>query len=217
MHFLSHYYVSSKPSPYYVAGLMLPDIVKGFSKIYNKQVRDKELPEELAFQHLQQGILFHYETDRKFHNSVDFMQQESLVLQSYIVAGLDRNRLRLSVLAHLAVEMMIDRQIVAQHPDVCSDYYSILGQVDESVLKTYLVQTHIIRSEQIILTNFQVFKQKQFLFQLTDVSNLVAGLLRIYTSVTGYKFLSDEREKFVTALNNIDEEMRYSWNKLLKF
>ncbi len=217
MHFLSHFYTElPADDPLYVAGLIIPDLTRGFSKAYNSVLKNSLYPEEKALKEVHSGILKHYEGDKKFHNSILFMQHCSSLTQSFIKEELSRKRLRLSVIAHLAIEMLIDRHIMLENETLCVEFYSTLERVDEKVLGTYFDRFALHHEKSSFFTNFIAFKQRQFLPMLMEMKNIVFGLNRIYGSVTKTEFTEDEKLRFLTALYNIDEEMRYSWKEILK-
>ena len=115
MHFLSHYYYElPAKDPLFVAGLGIPDLTPGFSRAYNSIIRNSVLNNGYDVQQVQKGIMSHYEADKAFHNSTVFKTLMEQTIQSFLNEGLNRERLRLSVIAHVAVELMIDRQILLE-------------------------------------------------------------------------------------------------------
>jgi hypothetical protein len=115
----------------------------------------------------------------------------------------------------LAVEMLIDRQIVLQHRDVCNEYYRLLDNADETALFSYFNRYGLESEKMVFLERFRFFKQKRYVFLLNELENIVVGLNRIYSSVTGTGFTETENEQFLTALGNIDGVIRYSWQEIL--
>ena len=144
------------------------------------------------------------------------MQHVTLVTESLVNEGLDRKRLRLSVLAHIAVELMIDRQILLQHENVCTDFYDSIDRADEKVLNTYLSRFLTAGELRIFLTKFQFFKQRRFVFLFRELENIVFGLNRVYSNVAKTEMTNEEKAGFLSVLNNIDGQMRYSWKEILK-
>ena len=217
MHFLSHYYVElPQNTPLFVAGLGIPDLVTGFSRTYNSVIKNSVLTIDEELEQIQKGILSHYAADKRFHNSQLFMQQVTLVTQSLVNEGLDRKKLRLSVLAHIAIEMMIDRQILLQHEKVCIDFYNSIERADEKVLNTYLSLFLTEKEVTIFLSKFQFFKQRRFLFLFKELEHIVFGLNRVYSNVTQTEMTNEDKAGFLSVLNNIDGQMRYSWKEILK-
>jgi hypothetical protein len=216
MHFLSHYYYElPAKSPLFVAGLGIPDLASGFSKTYNSVIKNSVLPNNKDLQQIHSGILSHYEADKAFHNSSVFMNLLSLTTQSFLKQGLNRDRLRLSVISHLAVELMIDRQILIENEQICVDYYTLLNEADEALLSVYLSAFLPESPKQEFLIKFRLFKQRRFLFLFTDLKNIVEGLNRIYQRVAKVEFTEDEKINLFNALNNIDSTIRYSWKEIL--
>lgn len=217
MHFLSHYFTElPEANPLFVSALIIPDLTKGFSRVYNSVIKRAPVPDDALLRHVHNGILSHYEADKRFHNSPLFMQHTTELTQSFLKEGLSRERLRLSVIAHIAIEMMIDRHIMLGNENICVEFYSTLGQVDERVLETYFHSFSLTAEKRSFLANFIVFKQREFLTLFKDLEKIVLGLSHVYSSVTKTEFTADEKNRFVAALYNIDNEMRYSWKEILK-
>ena len=217
MHFLSHFYTELPlNNPLFVAALAIPDLTPGFSKIYNSTIKGMQIPANARLAEVHKGILAHYEGDKRFHNSDPFMQQQHAFTQSFIAAGLNRQRLRLSVLAHIAVEMMLDRQILLQDGSICSRFYEIVDNADVDVLQNYFDSLSLEEQKQVFLERFRFFKQRRFLFLFDDIDNIVFGLNRVYGSVTKTEFSVEEKRQFAVALHNMDVVLRYSWQELLK-
>ena len=216
MHFLSHYYYElPAKSPLFVAGLGIPDLSPGFSKAYNSVIKNSVLPINAELQQIQAGVLSHYEADKAFHNSPIFMNLLSLTTQAFLTQGLSRERLRLSVISHLAVELMIDRQILMENEQLCNDYYLQINAADEHLLSAYFDAYSLEENKRKFLVRFRGFKEGRFLFLFNELDKIVTGLSRIYQNVTQIEFTSDEKLKFFEALNNIDSTIRYSWKEIL--
>ncbi len=217
MHFLSHYYTELPANnPLFVAALGIPDLTAGFSKIYNSLIRNSVEPSDAGLAQVHRGIMAHYAGDKKFHNSPYFMQQQHAFTQSFVEAGLDRSRLRLSVLAHIAFELMLDRQILLHDQNICHHYYKIVDKADEQVLQNYFDSLSLERQKQVYLERFHFFKQRRFLLLFDDLESIVFGLNRVYGMVTKTEFSVKEKRQFVAALHNMDIVLRYSWQQILK-
>jgi len=216
MHFLSHYYCELPAnSPLFVAGLSIPDLAPNFSFAYNSVIRNSVLNKGYDVQEVQKGIFSHYAADRIFHNSPVFADMMTLTTQSFLNAGLSRERLRLSVIAHVAVELMIDRQILLENEQLCFDYYNCLDMASETGISDYFDAFSLDDLKRRFLIKFQFFKQRRFLFLFGEIENIVEGLCRIYQNVTKVEFTAGEKRNFIMALNNIDSAIRYSWKEIL--
>jgi len=216
MHFLSHYYTENTDNnPLFVAALGIPDLTPSFSKVYNSVIKNMPLPQHPTMLAVHNGILRHYAGDKKFHNSPMVMQQMEEVTQSFIDEKLDRQRLRLSVIAHIAVEMLIDRQIVLSHIDVCNKYYQLVDKASEDDLIAYFNRYMPKAELQLFLAKFHFFKTARYIYQFDDLKKMVEGLSRIYKGATKVEFTGREKEQFLTAFRNIDPIIRYRWQEIL--
>jgi hypothetical protein len=216
MHYLSHYFNElPQNDPYFVAGLAIPDLAPHFSKSYNSIIKNYVVADNRELELIHRGILRHYGADKEFHQSKLFNEHMSKALQSFLEEGLSRERLRLSFIAHIAVEMMIDHRIIVEEEGICENYYRILNSADEQVLNKYFDLHGLAYEKQKFLIRFQFFKERRFLFLFKDIANVATALNRTYSMVTGVDFTPAEQSKFVAALNNIDNALRYSWKLIL--
>ncbi len=217
MHFLSHYFTEpANPSTLHTIGLILPDLTPHFSKIHNSKANKTLEPTDKNLMEIHVGIHQHYEGDKWFHASKLFEKSTKNAVDYFLAQGLNRNRLRLSVIAHLAVEMMIDRQILLQHPGVCDQFYRKVNDADEHSISLYFDRIEQPLAKQQFFYTFKFFKQRRFLFMFNELENVLFGLSKVYESVTGTAFTEDEKQQFFAALHNIDSEIRYSWQQILK-
>lgn len=216
MHFLAHYYTELPANnPLFVAGLSIPDLTPHFIRAYHRYIARQTKQLHPAHRQIHNGIMQHLEGDKKFHSSVLFKEHVSLTKASFLKAGLSTRHLRLSVLAHIAVEMLIDRHILLSHPDISADYYDLLEKADESIISSYFDLFLLENEKQIFLSRFRFYKQRKFLLLFGELENIITGLDKVYGSVTKTEFTPQEKLKFLTALNNIDGILRYSWQKIL--
>lgn len=217
MHFLSHYYTELPASdPLFVVGLAIPDLTPRFTKAYNLNIVKHTPYTSHALKQIHLGIVNHFEADKRFHGSPLFVQHITYAIQSFLQAGLSRERLRLSVIAHIAIEMMLDRKIIQQDATICTRYYSLIEQADEAILGGYFDGYKMELEKQNFLRSFQFYKQKKFLLLFNELENIVEGLSRVYSTVTKTPFSEEEKRNFLTALHNIDNHMRYSWQQILE-
>jgi hypothetical protein len=217
MHFLSHYYVDRHhDNAYLVLGALLPDISPGFTRTYNSVIRKSEWTPEGAMALIHNGVLRHYEVDAAFHGSMVFQQSCRDALKHMIDAGLDRDKFRLSFLAHIAVEVMLDKQLIVQNSGLINVYYKLLESIQINNFSKYLSQIMPEHQRERTLAGFSRFMEIKFLNYLDKIEGAAEGIMRTAHRATGVEFLEDDKAKLIAALHNIDIEMRYSWNKLLE-
>jgi hypothetical protein len=216
VHYLAHYYIDKHElNPLFIVGLGLPDWIDGFSKQYNQTIKNSAISEASEVYPIAIGVKRHYAGDSLFHNHPLFIQLQKDLLQSFLNAGLNRTEWRLSILAHVGVELMIDRQIVQSEPFLAEQYYQKLDEVEISLLKKYF-DYHNMNLEQLdFLAKFQLFRTRRYLFLFTDIQNIVAGLDKMYSQLLKKSFETKEKQQLKIALHNIDNDIRYRWQELL--
>ena len=216
MHFLSHYYVDrSKSNPLFVLGALLPDIAPHFTKTYNSKIRYKEwdIAEPLASIH--SGVLRHFELDAIFHSSLVFKESCQFAGQRMAEQGLDREKYRFWFLSHITIELMLDRILILDQPDLVNQYYKVLNSVDINKLSAYFNFIGIDEEKTKILTNFMRFLEIRFLQYFDTIDGVAEGIVRTALRATGVVFTPDDRDRLVAALHNIENDMRYRSEKLL--
>jgi hypothetical protein len=217
MHFLSHYYVDrDKNNPLFVAGALLPDIAPHFTKTYNTQIRNKnwQLTEPLASIH--KGVLRHYELDVIFHNSVAFREACAEAGRWLGETGLDREKYRFWFLSHIVCEVMLDRQLIMREPHLIEEYYKVLSSVDIYTLDAYLNLITAKDEKNKILTNFIKFLDVRFLKYMEEIDGAAEGIVRTVLRATGVAFTEEDKKRLVSALHNIENDIRYRSKNLLK-
>jgi hypothetical protein len=217
MHFLSHYYTElPNNNPLFVAALGIPDLTPHFAKVYNSKLKHATIHQGQDIFPVHEGILRHFAADGRFHSSSLFMQQVHKATASLLQTGMNRQHLRLSVIAHLAVEMLIDRQIFIQQPHVCNEYYSVVGKANESVLHLYFIHFGLENEWRLYEQRLTFFKERKFLYLFNEIENIIFGLNRIYSSVTKVEFTINEKAQLKEGLHNIDNIIRYRWQEILQ-
>ena len=217
MHFLSHYYVDRHlGSAYFALGALIPDISPHFTRTYNGVIRRREWDFEGGLAEIHRGVLRHYDVDKQFHSSLQFQKSCQNALSQMMIEGLDRDRYRLSFLAHITVEVMLDRQLIVQNNGLTSVYYELLESIRMDNFRKYLKALMTDQQMEATIRVFERFLEVKFLNYLEQTEGAAEGIMRTAHRAIGVDFTEADREKLINALHNIDLEMRYSWNKLLE-
>lgn len=216
MHFLAHYYTElPNDNPLFITGLCIPDLWPRFTRVYNRNLVKHAPFTNPDLKQIHSGIVQHFGADKRFHNSPLFLKEVTNAIQSFADAGLDRQRIRTSVIAHLAVEMLIDRQIVLKDKGICSTYYALLNKADEDTIHKYFSLLLLEGEMRTFLLNFRFYKQRRFLLLFEELENIVTGLDKVYGLVTKTAFTATEKQQLLVGLHNIDLRLRYSWQEIL--
>ena len=111
---------------------------------------------------------------------------------------------------------MLDRQLILQNKGLVDEYYSVLNSVDTYKFNAYFYFNVSEEEKNKILSNFIKFLDVRFLQYLTEIDGAVEGIVRTVHKVIGVAFTDEDRVRLITALHNIESDIRYSSKKLLE-
>lgn len=178
MNFLGHYYVDRhEQNPYFTFGALLPDLVRGFSKIYNQLDKSYE-SRNLQHQAIFLGLKRHMKTDAIFHNQETFQSacnEIVAILNSEPTLDLPRT----FFLAHILVELLIDKNIVAAEIEVATDFYKQLADINKIELISFCNSIQFFEFGTIYLAKFELFLRNEYALKLKDNENVYVALSRI--------------------------------------
>lgn len=202
MNYLSHYYLNrQQPSPYFKLGLLLPDLIPGFNAQMRRAVFSHK-PQIEAEKQLLAGIERHYLEDRIFHNLPGFAYYNRLTKQ--LVLDHTQIRRRTFYLCHVAVEMMLDKILMQQKPELLDDFYHNLQQIELPVVDSYLAGLDRKHLADDLFRNFIWFTEKQFLRKYVDMKSFTVALLRVFNRATGEEFTDADFEGMMLATSKLE-------------
>jgi hypothetical protein len=206
LNFLSHYYLDrDNPSTYFKLGLLLPDLIKGFNQRMRKNVSacHPRSEEHIA---ISQGIAKHHLADKIFHSLPAFE-----LLQANFKSELKSLQLlealpRSWFLAHIAVEMMIDRQLLKLYPHLCVEYYNALATVSQPLVEKYFTEMGCNPLYSDFFGNFKVFTERRFLQYYHSDDHFTEALLGAWYRATGNKVDAEVRRRTQEALLKFEQQ-----------
>ncbi|SDL78200.1 hypothetical protein SAMN05421823_10899 [Catalinimonas alkaloidigena] len=216
MNYLSHYYLDrTYHDPYYTLGLVLPDLVRA-QRVLRIPAALPSLPDTAYWTPVREGILRHVEVDRVFHTLpwfqtrvrelTDWLRAQPVpLLQKYDY-----------FLAHVAVEILLDRQLLQKEPALADQFYAQLDRVTlEGVVKIFewlSWEAHATTFYRFL----EQFRAAQFLKRYQQQAGVVQSLAGVYRRVTG-KPLDENHvilQKFVAeAVRRLQEDTE-GWDAL---
>jgi hypothetical protein len=121
------------------------------------------------------GILQHLRDDDWFHTTPAFLAASAEVARMFrAVPGVDDGN-RPAFLGHVAVELLLDRALMARDEGRLRAYYAVLDQLPADQIETLVVQ--MARHPPTRLAWFvTVFRDERFLYDYFDSSRLLARL-----------------------------------------
>jgi hypothetical protein len=129
MNFLSHYYLDrTANNSLFFLGVSTPDLVSLFHR--TSRLHQHKLPErpnvddQPLAHHFHVGICRHFAADAVFHSSEFFLRETSLLARQIREQIPGSNPARPSFIAHIALELLLDRILISAHPDLVPGYYA---------------------------------------------------------------------------------------------
>lgn len=183
MNFLSHFHLDREiNNAPFVVGVCTPDLIS----LYNREIRIKHppvLPSHHAdYQYFVDGILRHYEADKVFHNS-PFFAEEMKKIESFLKENFaDIKVKRPFFVAHVLVELMIDKVLIAKDEKLIPDFYENFHQVGHTQIAT-LTQIATAKEIDAYPLFIQKFLQNQYLYHYADYEYILYVLQRIVRRV----------------------------------
>lgn len=216
MHFLSHYYADRETAtPNFTAGVILPDVMGNFTRVYNSVLLKKPQPLGADALEVHKGVMRHYEGDKLFHSSKIFEETCHWATLEFVNAGADRSKYRLSVCGHIITEMLLDRHIMLNEPGIADEFYNMLNSADNEAFSKWFNHYGLQAEMQKFLAKFQGFRERKFLYYFDETERIAYGLGRVYQMATGNEIQEADKPYFLKAVNNIDDRLRYMWADLI--
>jgi hypothetical protein len=174
LNYLSHFYTHHRNDDAFNAGLILPDLARKWVRNF----RTIAPGHNSFFNSLTAGCLRHYEADQVFHRSSFFGELNTSALE--IIKSMDEANLvqRKWFIAHVVVEMMLDRAILKTEPAVADDFYASLDRLPLGEVGSFM-QLHGCHDPVPFLRAFRHFIHAQYIRHYTDNNSLMYSLGKI--------------------------------------
>lgn len=203
MNFIAHFYVLNQPqNPAFVFGNVWPDFQRGFTKLYNREL--KHDPKFLASD-IGKGVQMHLQTDAFFHSHVLFQEAVQTLEQNFNTFGVSHNKMPFT--AHILFELLIDQYLLLKNPALSSNFYAVFS---ENALKNLLISTSKFLGKDEndeIIRKFRSFISGNYAQYLTQDKDIVEALNAIIGKRIGVHFATEKWtgcvEKSAEACQNI--------------
>ena len=134
VNYLAHgWHATLAGDPWELAGTALPDWLRVVDRRM-RAVRDRAAACAAAsdprLASLAHGVLRHFDDDARFHTSAEFAAASAEVVGLLRPAREQAPGLRLSFVAHVLVEMLLDAELMRRDPARLGTYYDLLSGLD---------------------------------------------------------------------------------------
>lgn len=202
MNFLSHYYtLPTAENPYEILGVILPDLVKNFSKFHNQNKDESYTKTHLKA--MQKGVQLHILGDAIFHQNALFLDFEQIAKEK-----LEQNKTitiqRKYIVAHILVELLIDQFIIQNNANILTEFYQKLDEIDTNQAKNFFQKEKNSFYQANFVENFTKFRKLAFLDYLKENEGLIFTLNKVLGKKFAYNFEIQAKEwnNLISSIKN---------------
>lgn len=191
MNFLAHFYTAnSNIEAYKLLGVILPDVVRDFSKIHNHKIENDFKTDVLEIHQMLDGIKLHLKGDKAFHNHPIFLELE-LEAKKLLKTQTKITVKRKFIIAHVLVELMLDQYIINNYPKKLDTFYNTLNTIDINRSNLFFEALNTTENESNFKRNFNHFMQIKFLYHLKENEGVIFTLNKVFGSIFSYNFIAE--------------------------
>ena len=212
MNFLSHFYHEVPCSdPYFVAGVILPDILSNYShrsgEVVKLFVHKLQIPDSPEQESLQKGVKRHYEIDGYFHESLFFEENTKAISSLIKTRDFGCFEKRLYAVSHVMLEIMLDRKILTEDRAACENMYDMLEKVNsEEITRLIKLNTEATKPEE-VTEHFERFRSLKFIYDYTFGLRLVELMSGLNKRLGNQAFSENDRELFKLTIHDIENTL----------
>ncbi|HNF69813.1 MAG TPA: hypothetical protein PLL28_10575 [Chitinophagales bacterium] len=210
MNFLSHYYHELPCNDaYFVGGLILPDILSNYSYRAGRVVKLHPWrltePKTAIQQSLTSGVKRHYAVDAAFHDSDYFTIQTRWIEDNLLSKPFDCFPRRKYAIAHVMLEILLDRSLMVRFPDLTPGFYAKLEEIDEHAIAELMSNNGQEKDAVGVRAHFNEFRRAAFLYDYLNDERLNALLARINRRLGNPLLSASDKQNLTTAIYDIEK------------
>lgn len=171
-------------------GLLLPDL----ARVHIPRIHVHTSVSNDAQEQIKLGCLAHYEADRRFHQSAFFEDHYSICLNEIKLTPFSKTFQRSWFVAHIIWEMLLDRMLLQQLPNLGIAYYNTLLKIDDESWKSFLIQVSAKDCDG-FFKKFEHFRKAAYLKNYTNNELFLFSVKRVIAYVA--KITLDEKDSYL--------------------
>lgn len=197
MNFIAHYHLYQSNNLHQVTGNLLPDLMRGFSKIYNQSLQQQP---NWMHPKLYEGISFHLKVDDFFHKEDFFLKSCEKINEKLDKST--KNYRRKFIISHVLVELLIDHAIISNQKEIITQFYADVNAIiQNNILAKWELDNQEFNSSNLIRI-FKLFNEHRYAQYLTTVSGVSHALHQIIGKKIGVKLNDKIMENIIHEILN---------------
>lgn len=213
MNYLSHFYFDRvEDNKYYNLGLILPDLARShISKIRINPYRNIEFTTH-EISSINKGCNKHFESDRKFHNWMTFVDLTNRATDIIRDNG-DKEINRDYFITHILVEVLLDKILLDKEPTLADQFYDMVNDVEMDWILKYMRYSGL-QDDELWKGQHRRFMKAGFLHNYTSIENVVNSVEQVSIK-TGLSELNDDQKGLLIEIcETIEPELARSLDAL---
>jgi hypothetical protein len=209
VNYLSHYYFDrDEDNKYYNIGLILPDLARShipklrISPYKNITFTTKEIAS------MNQGTNRHFESDRKFHNWLTFVDLTNRATDMIRENG-DKDINRDYFITHIMVEVLLDKILLEKNPTLADDFYKMIDSVEQEWILKFMRYAGL-QDDELWKGQHRRFMKARFLESYTSIENVVTAVENVCTKIGLIELNADQRQLLIDICETIEPELERS-------
>jgi acyl carrier protein phosphodiesterase len=208
MNYLSHYYLDRiENSCHHNLGLVLPDFMAGVNRRWKPTLHPQAKLQQDCEKQMWLGIEKHVSADKVFHSSEFFKENTTFIRQQLELHKEHFDGIRLFFLAHIMLELMLDRLILKKSVEVGHNFYNQLAEVPRPELVSSLqkaVQPDFGR----FFEFFDRFLESRWIFEYVQDDKLTYALNRIMGRGGQAELLATSHQPLVEVIAVVEDKLQ---------
>lgn len=209
MNFLSHYFHELPcDDPYFICGVILPDILSNFSKRIGHKIRvspNKILTvDNNEIMSIGKGVQQHYFVDRFFHESDYFKINTAIIDEKIHELNFDAIERRQFAFSHVFLEMMMDRCLLIQDNSIADSMYAQLDKVNLKMLQEFLNTNSNYLEHAATINHFDQFRKLKFIYHYADIARFSGIMDSLNQSIDNPPFNFNDKEQMKILIHQME-------------
>lgn len=216
MNFLSHHFADAIDSEhYYNLGLVLPDLLGSVQRRWRLPASFDLTDDDVFTERIAEGTSRHLNVDAYFHSSAFFKEFTAIIREIFAKHKLDLPGVRLFFVAHIFLELMLDRLILLNHSAASPNFYYDLSQIENEMLKPFFKVTGVENVSK-FTDFFERFQTLKYLNHYIKDESLFYALNRIMQRAGQPVFGEEMKPNFIDARMETQEQLSKEYLKIFE-
>lgn len=216
MNFLSHHFADAiENEHYYNLGLVLPDMMGTVQRRWRLPSSFALHEDDVFTERIAEGTSRHLNVDAYFHSSAFFKEFTAIIREVFKKNKLDLPGVRLFFVAHIFLELMLDRLIILNYSAASPNFYFDLSKIENELLKPFFKLAGVENVTK-FMDFFERFQTLKYLNHYIEDESLLYALNRIMQRAGQPVFGEEVKQNFFDTTLETQEKLSKEYLKIFE-